>query len=72
MDGQVCLRLDICRIGGMMYQDGEEPQVISNQFPVLCDMEGLSLILHKGIQNGELLPFLNEQTDFEFLTKSVG
>lgn len=72
VDGQVCLRLDICRIGGMMYQDGEEPQVISNQFPVLCDMEGLSLILHKGIQNGELLPFLNEQTDFEFLTKSVG
>lgn len=72
VDGQVCLRLDICRIGGVMYQEGEEPQVISDQFPVLCDMEGLSLILHKGIQNGELLPFLNEQTDFEFMTKSVG
>lgn len=70
--GQVCLRLDICRIGGLMYREGETPKVISNQFPVLCDSKGLSMILHKGIQNGESLPFLNEQTDFEFLTQPVG
>ena len=51
------IKAGIGALGGMMYQDGEEPQVISNQFPVLCDMEGLSLILHKGIQNGEVLYF---------------
>lgn len=72
VEGQICLRLDICRIGGLMYREGETPKVISNQFPVLCDSEGLSMILHKGIQNGESLPFLNEQTDFEFLTQPVG
>lgn len=71
VEGQVCLCLDICRIGGLMYREGEEPKVISNQFPVLCDSEGLSMILHKGLQNGESLPFLNEQTDFEFLTQPV-
>lgn len=72
VEGQICLRLDICRIGGLMYRGGEEPKVISNQFPVLCDSEGLSMILHKGLKNGESLPFLNEQTDFEFLTQPVG
>lgn len=72
VDGQVCLRLDICRIGGLMYREGEEPKVISNQFPILYDREGMSMILHKGIKNGESLPFLNEKTGFEFLTQPVG
>lgn len=72
VDGQACLCLDICRIGGLMYREGEEPKVISNQFPVLCDTERLSMILHKGLRIGKSLPFLNEQTTFEFLTQSVG
>lgn len=71
VDGQICLCLDICRIGGFMYREGEEPKVISNQFPALCDTEKLSMILHKGLRNGKSLPFLNEETTFEFLTQPV-
>ena len=40
-----------------MYREGEEPKVISNQFPVLCDTEKLSMILHKGLRNGKSRSF---------------
>ena len=65
MDEQVCLCLDICRMGGSQYHEGEEPKVISNQFPVLWNEGGRSMILHKGLRDGRTLPFLEGERTFE-------
>ena len=65
VDEQVCLCLDICRMGGSQYHEGEEPKVISNQFPVLWNEGGRSMILHRGLRDDRILPFLEGETTFE-------
>lgn len=71
VDEQVCLCLDICRMGGSRYHEGKEPKVISNQFPVLWNEGERSMILHRGLQAGRTLPFLEGETTFEFLTQET-
>ena len=54
-----CLNLNLERAGGMLYQDGEEPVILVDSFPLLVHFSEAYLMLGKGLDQAPL-PFLTD------------
>lgn len=70
-DQKAFLHLELGRIGGVQYQEGEEWKTICNEYPVLLHRETGRLLLLKGNKE-DLLPFWREDQPFVILSFPYG
>lgn len=68
-DGKAFLHLEIGRISGIQYQDGEEWKIICNEYPILMHQETGCLLILKGDQE-DLLPLWKENENYAILSKA--
>ena len=50
----------------------ENGERVANRFPVFIDETGMELLIYQGLDEGMMLPFLDEETPFCFMTRAFG
>ena len=70
-DGKAFLHLELGRVGGIQYQDGEEWKTICNDYPVLRHQETGQLLMLRG-DGEDLLPLWKENQLYVILCVPYG